>query len=78
MRMSNADDTTDFEDLVALARQIGFDSTERVTNRLQRIIARNKAYLEYRQKRSRHGVYNETVAEDSAAIAMAIELLRTR
>ena len=64
-----------FDAMIEDAQRLGYGDVGRVINRLQRMIAANEEYLAYRQKRGRTGRYNEAVAEDTLALAMAVKLL---
>lgn len=73
--MSSNEDVT-LDELIADAQRLGYDNKELLINRLQRMILSNQRYLDYRERRGRTSRYNESVAEDCLALAMAVKLLR--
>lgn len=68
-------DDNELNDLIENAARLGYDNKELLLNRLKRIISADADYLNYRQKRGRTGRYNEAVAEDMLALAMAVKML---
>lgn len=68
-------DDNELNDLIEAAQRLGYDNKELLLNRLKRIITANKNYLDYRQRKGRTSRYNESVAEDMLALAMAIKKL---
>lgn len=68
-------DGDELNGLIEDATRLGYDNKELLTNRLLRMISANANYLEYRNRRGRTGRYNEAVAEDSLALAMAFKLI---
>lgn len=69
-------DSQKFDAMIEDAAKLGYGDVDRVINRQERMIRANHGYLAYRQKRGRTGRYNEAVAEDMIATAMAVEMLR--
>jgi hypothetical protein len=68
-------DDNELNALIEDAEKLGYGNKELLLNRLMRMISANKDYLEYRRRRGRTGRYNESVAEDMLALAMAVKLL---
>lgn len=68
-------DDDELQGLIEDAQRLGYDNKELLTNRLLRMISANASYLEYRARRGRTGRYNESVAEDSLALAMAFKMI---
>ena len=68
--------STDIHTLAEQARRMGYRTSEQVINRLERMIARNEAYLSRRAARGTHTPTDDAIAEDCAVAALVIELLR--
>lgn len=68
--------TPDFDELIEASKRLRYDSDpERIKDRLWQIIVRNQEYLNRRVKRGQTGAFNQTVMEDTVAIAAAIKLM---
>ena len=73
---SEHDTDAEVEALAALARKLGYTTTDLVIHRLTRIIIRSERYTARRKKRDEQTSYDDTVAEDAAVIALAIQFLK--
>jgi len=76
VRVESTMNTPNFDELIEAAKRLRYDDDpERIKDRLWQIIVRNQNYLDRRVRKGRTGAFNQTVVEDSVAIAAAIKLI---